>query len=60
MKRKLKAQLAKGKRSTAKRKTESQRFTSYDTSNPETDTYQEAREQGESSRQLLRRKKSKT
>ena len=57
MKRKLKSQLAKKKGTRATRKTSDTKFTSYNTSNPETDTYQEVREEGESSRQQIRQKK---
>ena len=58
MKRNLKKVLAKKKRVYSKRSADT-KFTSYDTSQPETNTYQEVREEGESSSQLARVKKSK-
>lgn len=60
MKRKLKSKLKKAKAnpSTGDHGIH-QKFTSYDTSKPQTDTYQEVREKNESSHQLMRSKKAK-
>ncbi|HEY3405491.1 MAG TPA: hypothetical protein VGK59_19045 [Ohtaekwangia sp.] len=60
MKRKLKAVLRRGKRTASVKRDADKKFTSYDTSKTQTDTYQKVREERESPREMERFKKSKS